>query len=243
MAISQQARKKLARKAVIIPVLLVAGAVILGIGVFGLFNGGQSTAQEPADQGISIQEVDNPPVGNPDNTPSAPAIAPPQVSALQQMVIESIGVDAPVKEMGVDGQGVPEVPRNGQDVAWYNFSSAPGAGSNAVFGGHVTWKGRAVFADVDSVQVGDTIRLIFDGGREYVYEVFANFFLDPTDPDSVAVMYPTPTDTVTIITCGGTFIPDASNPFGGDYTSRTIVQAKLLQSSVGVPVPAASSVS
>jgi LPXTG-site transpeptidase (sortase) family protein len=122
-------------------------------------------------------------------------------------------------------------------VAWYDFSALPGAGSNAVFSGHVTWNGRAVFWALDELQPGDTISVISEDGVEYTYEVFDNFPVDPSDPASLKVMKPTPTDTITVITCGGTWIPDPSEQFGGNYTTRTIVQAKLVDSTVDVPSP------
>src|SRR3989337_2028582 len=92
------------------------------------------------------------------------------------LVGERISVDAPVVEMGLDGNGVPQVPLNRQDVAWYNFSAKPGAGSNAVFAGHLNWGGVVgVFGNIDELESGDTIRLISDQGREFTYEVFANY--------------------------------------------------------------------
>ena len=77
--------------------------------------------------------------------------------------------------------------------------------------------------------------LIPDDGREFRYEVVANYDVDPSDPESLKVMAPTPTDTITLITCGGTWIPDRSERFGGEYTNRTIVQAELVDSSLAVP--------
>ena len=92
-----------------------------------------------------------------------------------------------------------------------------------------------VFGDLEELEPGDTVHLISDEGREYTYEVFANFAVDPDDPASLKVMAPTPTDTITLITCGGTWIPDPSARFGGDYTTRTIVKAKLVDSNLAVP--------
>ena len=160
----------------------------------------------------------------------------PRVTAPLRMVIETIKVDAPIVELGLDGGGVPQVPLNGKDVAWYNFSTKPGAGGNAVFAGHVNWAGAiGAFGRIDRLDTGDTIRLIADDGREFRYEVVANYDVDPSDPESLKVMAPTPTDTITLITCGGTWIPDRSERFGGEYTNRTIVQAELVDSSLAVP--------
>ena len=226
-------------------VLFAAGATILALGLVNYFN--NNTAAQPPEVAMDFADlIPDPPKGIEDveGLPvSIPYYNPyPRVTAPLRIVIDKIEVNAPIVELGLDGNDVPQVPLNGQDVAWYNFSAKPGAGSNAVFAGHVAWPGTAaVFAHLDRVQPGDTVRLISEDGREYTYEVTANFLVDPLDPESLKVMAPTPTDTITLITCGGTWIPDPSERFGGSYNSRTIVQAKLLDSNLAVPVPAAIS--
>ena len=219
--------------------LFAVGAVILSIGLIGYFDereGGSATnvVSEPP----SVQDLEHMPAVPYDPLPTVtePEPTPEPVAAPLRLVVESLGVDGPVVEMGLDDQGIPQVPFNGQDVAWYNFSSPPGAGSNAVFAGHINWEGAAgVFGDLDELQPGDTVRLISGDGREYAYEVFANFAVDPYEDDSLKVMDPTPTDTVTLITCGGSWIPDASEQFGGSYTNRIIVQARLMEPTLAVP--------
>jgi len=223
-------------------VLFVAGAVVLSIGLIGYFNEGDDP---PPQQSIadlfprSIDDVPKLPVAIPDYDPERTVAEPepePELSVPLRLVIESIGVDGPVVEMGMDDEGIPYVPLNGQDVAWYSFSSMPGAGSNAVFAGHVNWeRAPGVFADLDDVQPGDTVRLLSDDGSGYTYEVFANFLVDPSNPDSLKVMAPTQADTITLITCSGTWIPDPSERFGGNYTDRAIVQARLIQSNMAAP--------
>ena len=223
--------------------LFVVGAVTLSIGLVGYFDqregdSGKNVVSEPP----SVQNLEHmpaipynplPTVTEPEPTPEP---APEPVAAPLRLVVESLGVDAPVVEMGLDDQGIPYVPLNGQDVAWYNFSSPPGAGSNAVFAGHINWGGAAgVFGDLGALQPGETVRLMSGDGSEYVYEVFANFPVDPDDPASLKVMAPTPTDTVTLISCGGTWIPDANEQFGGSYTNRIIVQARLMEPTLAVP--------
>ena len=221
--------------------LLAAGVTLLSIGLIGYFDDDTSSAPEAssvADALTSIDDVENLPVAIPYYNPQArePEPEPTPVTVPLRLVIDRLGVDAPVGVYELDENGVPEVPvadDAGEVVAWYDFSSKPGAGSNAVFAGHVTWnRAPAVFGNLDDLQAGDGIRLVSDDGTEYTYEVFASFDVDPYDTESLKVMAPTETDTVTLITCGGTWIPDPSEQFGGDYTTRTIVQAKLMQSSV-----------
>lgn len=229
--------------------LFAVGAVTIAIGLIQYIGESESSGtDDPITELItvpSIDDVEGLPVAIPFYNPEAATATPEavrEVTSPLRMIIDGIEVDAPVIEMGLDDGGIPQVPLNGQDVAWYNFSSKPGGGSNAVFAGHINWAGaQGVFGRLGQLQSGDSIRLISKDGREYAYEVFGNFPVDPADPASLKVMAPTETDTITLITCGGTWIPDASERFGGNYTNRTIVQAKLMQPSVAAPVPAAIS--
>jgi LPXTG-site transpeptidase (sortase) family protein len=157
----------------------------------------------------------------------APAPPPPLRDQPFQLVINKIGVNATVFTYGLDDNQVPQVPLNAWDVAWYNFSSRPGTGSNAVFAAHVTWLGPAVFYKLDQLVVGDEIKLMGDDGVELVYVVSDSFLVDPDDPATLSVMRPTDDDVVTLITCGGTFFYTGDPTFGGDYTDRRIVRATL----------------
>lgn len=216
--------------------LFAVGAVILSFGLIAYFDqndGGPVKASES----LSAQNLGHMPAVpyDPPTTPT-PEPTPEPVAHPVRMVIEKIGVDAPVVEMGVDDQGIPRVPLNGQDVAWYDFSSPPGAGSNAVFAGHINWEGApGSFSSLNQLGAGDTVRLYSEDGHEYMYKVTANFAVDPYAEDSLEVMAATPTDIVTLITCGGTWVPDPSERFGGSYTNRTIVQAELAESTLAVP--------
>ena len=167
---------------------------------------------------------------------AAPPIEPPLRDAAYRIVIDRIGVNASVFTYGLDANRVPEVPLNGSDVAWYDFSSPPGTGSNAVFAGHVTWGGNAVFYQLDEVQVGDRISLRSDNGIELAYIVSESFLVDPEDPNSLSVMSPTSKDVITLITCGGSFYYTGDPIFNGDYTHRRIVRATFAGIS---PPPAA----
>jgi LPXTG-site transpeptidase (sortase) family protein len=164
---------------------------------------------------------------------ASPTPAPPVAPLGDQpyrLVIEKIGVNAPVDTYGLDANAIPEVPTGAganQTVAWYDFSAKPGGGSNAVFAGHVTWNGPAVFFKLAEVAQGDTIRLQGTDGTELVYNVSSVFSVDPTDPDAVKVMHSTDRDMVTLITCGGEYTRTGDPIFGGEYDQRLIVRAEL----------------
>ena len=143
-----------------------------------------------------------------------------------RLVIDAIGVDASIITLGMNSALVPEVPSTSAEVAWYDFSAKPGAGSNVVLSGHITWdRATAVFWELGELEEGDLIYLATDAGDQLVYEVTANLLVDPGEPESVRLIYPTDTEMLTLITCGGTFNADPGAPNGGEYSHRSIVQA------------------
>jgi LPXTG-site transpeptidase (sortase) family protein len=159
---------------------------------------------------------------------ATPVPPPPLVDSGYQIVIDKLGVSAPVTVFGMDENLVPKVPYTATDVAWYDFSARPGTGGNAVFAGHVTWNGPAVFYDLDQLATGDQVRLNGQDGTQLVYKVTEVFQVDPRDPDSRKVMWPTDKDVITIITCSGKFFNTSDPVLGGDYTHRLIVRGDLV---------------
>lgn len=218
-------------------VALVAGLALLAYG------GNQMLAQEPQagpgdgvpvfsaiDADSAIYDRPLPATLTPTPAPSPPPPAAPPQAPLRdspyRIRMPKIGIDAQVVTYGLDANGVPEVPYNGWEVAWYDWSARPGTGSNAVFAGHVTWSGRAVFWDLDDMAPGDDIMLEATDGTKVMYKVSEVFLVDANDPNALRVMDPTPSDTMTVITCGGDYFY-----VGGvaqyDYTHRLIVRAAL----------------
>ncbi len=193
---------------------LLAGAGVLA---YVLLSGGDSEEQ-------AVQ------LPSPSLTAAAPAESGPPLAGSYRMIIERIGVDAPVATYGLDENRVPLVPTGpdaAQVVAWYDFSALPGTGGNAVFAGHVTWNGQAVFYNLQTLQPGDMIRLLDDRGDEVVYNVTSNVLMDPNDPATLQTIYPTDHDELTIITCGGSFYETNDPVIGGDYTQRIVIKAAL----------------
>ena len=224
------ARLALGRKTVMALGLsgLFIGVILIALGLSAAVKTESRTSPavvDVGDEGAYLRLLNR----RPSVAPSPPP-QPPLPDSGYRIAIGKIGVDAPVDVYGLDDKGVPEVPL-GSDaaevVAWYNFSARPGTGSNAVFAGHVTWNGRAVFYDLQTLQPGDVIELVGAEGTRLTYVVSANFAVDPNDADSLQVMQPTDTDVITLITCGGTFFETGDPVAGGDYTLRVIVRAEL----------------
>lgn len=156
------------------------------------------------------------------------AVPPPLGSQPYRMVIESIGVDAPVQTLGLDENALPQVPTgdNAREVvAWYDFSAQPGTGSNAVFVGHGNYFGSAVFRDIELLAPGDIIALSGDDGVRLIYTTTEVLFLDPGDPDSLKVMQATDQDMITVITEAGEWVEEF--PGQGYYSDARVIRAEL----------------
>ncbi|MEX1194417.1 MAG: class F sortase [Dehalococcoidia bacterium] len=213
--------------------ILAAGFALVALFAVGSLSGSSSDAEPPSVYRFVAEPehvFDQPvvtPRPSPSPTPAPPPTEPPLGDAPFRLVIPDIGVDAPVNAYGLDAQNVPQVPLNGQEVAWYNWSARPGMGSNAVFAGHVTWSGVGVFYNLDDLEAGDKIVLRADDGTQLDYTVESNVLVDPHDPNALSVMSPTDADSITVITCGGTFFSTGDAIFGGDYTNRRVVRARL----------------
>lgn len=228
----------------------VLGVALLGLGLYQYFGSQQDPSFSPglvraapqpggtADRTVSVATPTPTPgparMLRPDAAVAGiPArTAEPPLRSAYRLVIDKVGINAPVLTFGLGADGVPEVPLNASDVAWYDFSAAPGTGSNAVFAGHVTWSGRAVFYSLENAAVGDQVVLQAEDGTRLVYTVSEVFLVDASDPASSWVMSPTTTDTITIITCGGSFYYTGDPVFRGDYTHRLVVRGTLSSVSV-----------
>ena len=213
----------------------VGGVVLLGVGIAGL---GGSSGEPP--EGPAVIDITPSPSPQETTPPSATPIQPPLGDQPYRFVISKLGVDAPVETYGLDANAVPEVPV-GDDapavVAWYNFSAQPGVGSNAVYAGHVTWNGPAVFFKLTTMAPGDEIRLVGADGTELVYTVSEVFSVDPRDPESLSVMHATQEDIITIITCDGAFTDTNDPVYGGEYSSRLVVKAQRTTAAAALNSP------
>src|SRR5690349_14192952 len=128
-------------------------------------------------------------------------------------------------------------PDGSDDVAYYNFSAwpgfggAPGKGGNAVFAGHVDSGHNycdygktpppcaAVLWNLSKVNNGDEIDVQVSGTM-YTYKVTSVSSVSEHD-DFQPIVAATAKETITIITCGGSF-----NPRTHTYDSRQVVKAE-----------------
>jgi sortase (surface protein transpeptidase) len=202
---------------------LVAAALLFGLsalGVIGDGDDGYSDIGTVTGFGDVLESLPSP--VSPSPTPAGP---PPSEAPVERLLIPGIGVDAPVVVKGIDADGVMQSPDNAWDVAWYDFSTRPGFGGNAVFSGHVDYHdvGPAVFWDLRNLQEGDLISVRLADGTQYDYAVIALNSFEASAAPVTDIVGPTLEEVVTIITCGGTFDSTLRQ-----YSHRTVARAQRL---------------
>jgi LPXTG-site transpeptidase (sortase) family protein len=112
-----------------------------------------------------------------------------------------------------------EDPTGREAVAWYPFKSLPNGGENVFLAGHLQLGGSpAVFNKVPELEAGDRL-VIWAGGVEFHYSVTSKELWSKAD-SLYAINDPVDSEVVTLMTCGGDYIPGT-----GDYTHRWIVRA------------------
>ena len=120
-------------------------------------------------------------------------------------------------------------PARPQLIVTYPRFGRPGwGGTNTIFAAHVNYAGygNGPFAHLAEAQPDDALYVTMGNGDVYTYTVRSVATSALSDLDMNDIVDPAldpATERVTLISCGGTFIPTA---VGGQYNSRVIVMAE-----------------
>lgn len=76
-----------------------------------------------------------------------------------RLKIPKLNVDTSIEQVGITSDGAMDVPKQPDNVAWFNLGPRPGENGNAVIDGHSGWKNNkpAVFDNLSKLQKGDKI--------------------------------------------------------------------------------------
>lgn len=220
------------RTTVIRSLLLTVGLVAIALGAVGVYVALDDEPSGPPPVDTSLLGVDEPPTPFPTVTPvpteppptEVPATATPAPEVpIARLVIPAIRVNAPVNPRGVLADGAMEDPKGPTEVAWYTFSSLPNRPGNIVMAGHVDYinYGAAVFYNISRLKQGDEIQIDLVNGEKATYRVTVVTSYDADSAPVAEIVGPTDVETVTLITCGGSF-----NRATRDYDRRTVVKAE-----------------
>jgi LPXTG-site transpeptidase (sortase) family protein len=160
------------------------------------------------------------PIPTPSVIPTTEAEQQPDTSAIQEIVIPAINLDAIVKYVPFDGYtwlitGLRE------EVAWMGDTSWPGLGGNTALAGHVSLRtgDDGPFRNLSNLTPGDTIT-IYTHENEYTYRVREQKTVSDGD---FSILDSSQDSQLTLITCDGW---DSENNI---YLTRLVVFSDLVE--------------
>jgi LPXTG-site transpeptidase (sortase) family protein len=222
--------------------VLVASLALLAISIVSIFAALNNDGADLPDEG-SLQEIIDSQQPAPGAITTSQFDLGPLPSPPTRLAIPRLYIDAPIVTMGFGADRYPEVPGRPDQVAWYNFSAAPGQRSNAVMSGHVDWQSSSgapipgVFYRLRALEIGDTVVITLEDGTRMEYRITGNVATAYDDPNVLKAMDYTPKEVITLITCGGTWLNTGQGPFGGSYSHRVLVRAERVSAAVQAPGP------
>jgi sortase A len=155
-----------------------------------------------------------------DDVPAAPTVGYPV-----RLRIPKIGVDANVERVGLAADGAMDVPKDPDDVAWFESGVRPGEQGNAAIDGHVdSCCAPAVFWDLRKLVAGDEIIVVGDDNieRHFVVRGWETY------PDTAApldrIFGPSFAPHLNLITCDQNSAFDRAR---GSYDGNLVVYADL----------------
>jgi LPXTG-site transpeptidase (sortase) family protein len=144
----------------------------------------------------------------------------------QKLRIPKFNIEATVEGVGLDAQKRMDIPKNSDDVGWYDLGPKPGEKGNAVIDGHLdkVTGAPSVFWNIAKLSAGDSIYVTDSNGKEYTFSVVKvseypdnNFPIQEVFGSSSVPM-------LNLITCQGTWDSAAKN-----YSDRVVVYSRLVE--------------
>ena len=134
--------------------------------------------------------------------------------------VAEIGLEAPVISVGVDDNNQLDVPA-ADTVGWYQYSARPGEQGASVLAAHVDYGGvPGAFFNLEAVVPGETLDVVLSDGSVLSYVVVGNTEYDKSELPAEELFRKDGEPVLQLITCGGTFDPDARS-----YVANVVVTA------------------
>ncbi len=141
-----------------------------------------------------------------------------------RITIRSIGVDAPVIELGLRSDGTLEIPTVYSEAGWWKGGAKPGQIGSSVIVGHIdNRRGPAVFYRLPKLKAGDIVTVSRVDKRPVRYVIEDLGVWAKSNFPSEIVYGPSPISELRLITCGGVF-----NRSTGHYTDNIIAFGRMI---------------
>lgn len=138
--------------------------------------------------------------------------------------IPSINIAASVEQVGLTIEGEMDVPKNVNNVGWYNLGPKPGEWGSSVVAGHFDgiYGQDAVFTNLNKLREGDKIYIEDEDGNTITFVVTGSRVYDPGFAEDVFVR--NDGRYLNLITCDGVW--DGSKK---SFSKRLVVFAEIVQ--------------
>ena len=140
-----------------------------------------------------------------------------------RLAIPSLNINAPIIPVGIDANGLMEVPKVPEEIAWYEPGNTPGNNGNAVLAGHYdSSDGPAVFYRLGELQSGDAI-IVTDAKNQTWQFIVADTASYPADNfPTEKVFADSSHPQLNLVTCDGVFDPNTNS-----YPNRIVIYATM----------------
>ncbi len=139
--------------------------------------------------------------------------------------IPAINVKTKIEEVGTLKDGRMDVPKNPDNVGWYEPGTLPGAPGNAVLAGHVDdLTSPAVFYELHKLKKGDKIMVTGTDGQTLTFEVYDQKTFPRLDAPIEEIFGFSFASTLNLITCSGDYDSDTT-----ERAERTVIYTKLVE--------------
>ena len=129
--------------------------------------------------------------------------------APRSIVINKLGINAPVIGLGLTSGGAIDTPANIWHAGWYNKSAKPGTTGATFIDGHSSAEGGALFGQLNKLIKGDTFQVVRGDGKAITYVVVEKKRVDRNNVDMASMLRPygNAEHGLNIMTCIGDWIP------------------------------------
>jgi len=213
-------------KKISIALIIATGAFAIAAGYVGVdtwmtYNKSKTAASQEKSSG-DVQP-DKAAEGKEEAVPEVSAVAKYEVAPNlpRLLTIDKLHISARVLPMGVNSDNSMQSPRNIFDTGWYNASAKPGDDGAMFINAHASGPTReGLFAYLDTLVVGDKIKVEKGEGAVLSYRVVHTEVVDLTTVDMKKVLQPygDVKKGLNLMTCTGKWLADKAT-----YDQRVVV--------------------
>lgn len=203
---------------IVVPAVIAAAAVL---GVCLIHNGTTMGSGPPQPAAAAALGPSGPPSAKPKG-PAQPQAMP--FSVPTRIRIPALHVNAPVMQVGLDGQGwIGAPPPTKKNLAgWFKNAAAPGSQGTAIIDGHVdNMSGPAVFYGLGALKKGDHIEVTRADNHTAIFDIYGIEVFAKNNFPSARVYGDVGRPELRVITCGGGFTKHSG------YDGNVVVFARL----------------